>query len=88
MEKSMSKLECQCEKVYRLRSETDEERMLIIERKFNEAYDLISNIEFDNEGVLDTCYEGEIDVVFCSQCKRIHLLLKNDVGYTTYIIEK
>ena len=83
----MSKLECQCGKVYRLGTESDEERMLIIERKFNEAYDLISKKDFSSERLLNTVYHGEIDVIFCSQCKRIHLLHKNDLGYTTYIIE-
>ena len=78
---------CKCGKNHNLSTwSSDVERMLLLEKSFHKAFDLISNTSFSKENVIDIFYEGEVDVVFCDACKRIYLY-KGNGEYISYTVE-
>lgn len=78
-------MQCQCGKVYNLSSgSSNAERMLVLEKQFHLATDMINQPNYNAELFYDTFYEEEIDVVLCDQCGRIHLY-NGDGKYITYI---
>ena len=47
--------------------------MLVIERQFHLATEALNGPNYNEEKFYDALYEGEIDVICCDRCNRIHL---------------
>lgn len=61
--------------------------MLVIERQFHLATEALNGPNYNEEKFYDAFYEGEIDVIYCERCNRIHLY-NGQGNYITYIVEK